>query len=132
MTVTVVTSCSSAGWAQYGLRFLDTFHKFWPRNIALHIVSEDEIVPPHSIMSQREIMVWRLQTSDELARKFYDRHKDNLRCRGRDVRPNGKTVPYSFRHDAWKFSKKVFAIKLVADCLVGAGTRGKLIWSIKP
>lgn len=144
MPVTVVTSCSLRGWKEYGLRFVDTFHKFWPEKIALHIVSEDPLTIPNEIKKRREIVTWDLEASDPMAKLFYTRHKDNKKCRGQlpsasgarqailmghkyGVAP-GQSTAYNFRYDAWKFSKKPFAIKLVADCMIGGGNKTHLIW----
>lgn len=122
MGVQVVTSFSFAGWQAYGRKCIDTFHKFWPRDIVLHVVSEDVFMLPQSILDHRELYMWNLMQSLPAAEAFYMRHKANDACRGK------QRGGYSFRHDAWKFSKKVFAIKLIADCIIGGNKKDRLIW----
>lgn len=126
MTINVVTSCSLAGWNAYGQRMLHTLHKHWPKEVQLHIVSEHELPVSEAILAERNIVTWDLLKSMPKAEAFYKRHDNVARSNGREFRQarNG----YSFRHDAVKFSKKVFAIELVADCMIGGGDMDRLIW----
>lgn len=118
MTLVVVTSCSLSGWEQYGLKFLTSFDQFWPPNTELHIVSEDKIEPPASIMSKRpQIRLWDLNKSVD-AVAFAKKHEANPVANG--FRPGcpiaawrSKKTGYDYRRDAFRFSKKVFAINLV-------------------
>lgn len=121
--VTVMTSCSLAGWKEHGARCLDTLHRFWPAEVEVHIVSEDKLPVSAALMKQRHITVWDLLEVSPQAREFYKRHENNKRVRG-----IGHGLPYCFRHDAYKFSKKVFAVKVVADSLIGSQRGGRLIW----
>ena len=133
----VVTSCSTAGWALYGQRFVTSFIKHWPQDVVLHIVSEDmlPVTPyqaPHSGLP-RKVVFWPLLRSEPV-RAFLDR------CTGAEgwkaglaqhPRPPGigknwrDTSGYNFRFDAYKFSKKVFAIEMVASAL---GDDAQLYW----
>jgi hypothetical protein len=39
--INVVTSCSFDGYAQYGRACVESFERFWPDDIVMHVVSED-------------------------------------------------------------------------------------------
>lgn len=125
MSIAVVTSCSAAGYAKYGLRFLDTFHKHWPKEVALYLVSEDQLPIPPFMTDRSATSVSLVHDAPPDVRNFYTQHAQNKRAHGvpehaaRRLR-NG----YDFRTDAWKFSKKVFAINLAAGCTQA----DKLIW----
>lgn len=123
--IVVVTSCSAQGWKSYGMRFLDTFHRFWPQTIELFVVSEDPILLPQSITSRRKVTFLSLWQLSPKALGFHQRHQTNHKARGLDAPDSVKKHGYSFRHDAYKFSKKVFAIDLVANQLQGTQ---RLIW----
>jgi hypothetical protein len=125
--VNVVTSCSRQGWDQYGARFVETFRQYWPKTVDLHVVSEDEL----PMSPQDSEVVWNLNTW-AAARKFLEANADILWKHGHGAckRPDGVArhwqdrSGHSFRFDAYKFSKKVFAIELVANNLEG----GRLYW----
>ena len=133
MTVSVVTSCSAAGWEQYGQRFVESFDKFWPPEVALYVVSEDNL-PVASVKRMftfekvtRRITFIDLNSSAQFT-EFSKRHASNPRAHGVRVLPVIPTIKdkhhgYNFRMDAVKFSKKVFAIGMVADLVTG-----RLIW----
>lgn len=111
MVVNVVTSCSRKGWEEYGCRFVDTFLEYWPQSTTLHFVSED-VVLPHI---DYRMLIYSLFSSKG-ANDFMTRHVNNVRVKGGD--------PYDYQFDAYKFSKKVFAVELIAQTV----KRGKLIW----
>ena len=127
MVVSVVTSCSIAGWHEYGEHFLETFDKFWPRDVHLYFASEDQLPLPARLTSGRSLTFIDLNT-DTQAVEFLKRAVTNHAANGL----NGKSVPtirdkhhgYNFRMDAFRFSKKVFAIKMAADLV----PNGRLIW----
>jgi hypothetical protein len=129
MQVAVVTSCSNEGFQRYGRRFLDTFHRFWPVQTPIHIVSEDTLNLPLSITgSKRSVSFWDLASSPAAA-SFYERHKSNAKAHGLGqigivIKPHERRPGYSYRHDAYRFSKKVFAIELVMQKI----TAGRLVW----
>jgi hypothetical protein len=131
--ISVVTSCSAKGWSEYGKRFVQTFLQHWPAEVDLYLVTED--LPESAVTSRswlRPFQVYHLWRSSEAANSFHLRHKDNLRAQGLESVPRQAAVRhkkrvkdgYDFRLDAYKFSKKVFAIELVAK-LVG---EGRLFW----
>lgn len=126
--VHVVTSCSSVGWEKYGERFVSTFAEHWPQSVALHVVSEDELPSKYG---RKNMMFHRLSGSDswQSFRAQYETvkwvHGDSASKRPQGF---GKRWPdrsgYNFRFDAYKFSKKVFAIELIAEEL----RSGRLLW----
>lgn len=129
MTVHVVTSFNKKGFEEYGLRCIESFDKFWPNEVALHVVSEDIIDFPTGLFKHRSFKFYNLNQESVNANLFHSKHHDNPRAHGRGkeqlTRANRHwTTGYSFRHDAYKFSKKVFAIELVAKSIEPA----KLIW----
>lgn len=117
MRLSVVTSCSKQGWDKYGRRFLDTFHKHWPLAVTLHFVSEDVLELPVSITGPRKVHFLDLGASKSYA-SFEKRHRENMVAHGRGAEqvhdPRYRKVRgfYSYRHDAYRFSKKVFSINL--------------------
>ena len=125
--VNIVASCSLGGWSKYGQRFLETFRKFWPTTVHLHIVSEDTL-PIHP--TERETS-WNLYTHPP-AKRFLNANEGVLWKHGQGgvKRPSGiaqrwlATSGYAFRYDAYKFSKKVFAIELIAHQI----HKGRLFW----
>ena len=126
MNVSVVTSCSIAGWNQYGRRFVETFDKFWPADIPLYVVSEDALpcLPDHG---GRKFVPLDLNLSTEFA-AFSNRHKSNARAHGLRAGMKATVMDkrhgYNFKMDAVRFSKKVFAVGMATQ-LVPAG---RLIW----
>lgn len=131
--VTVVTSCSAVGWQQYGERFVHSFNKYWPDDVDLHIVSEDKLEWKPSKPPKRTIILWPLHSSTK-ANSFLTRHDPHAWVRGDAGDPNRpagvaahwrpNSGKHCFRHDAYKFCKKVFAIELIADFV----KEGKLFW----
>lgn len=119
MAVSVVTSCSLVGWKQYGLKCMNTLFHHWPSEVIVHLVSE-ETLPLHeiskSVLGRHQFQFWPLMT-DPSAREFYTAHANDKGCRGM------RTGKYNFRQDAWRFSKKVFAINMIAP-----KSAGRLIW----
>lgn len=133
MKVAVVTSCSAQGWQKYGKRCVETFLKFWPIEVDLYLVSEDDI-DTSSLRYMANLIPRRFQPVDlnasADARAFMERHKENPKAHGypkRDPstwRQRQDPRDYLFRYDAYKFCKKVFAIELVA----GMHRPDVLIW----
>jgi len=123
----VVTSCSARGWKLYGERFTSTFDAYWPPEVTLYVVSED-VLP---ISSRGRVIVQSLSASAQ-ATSFLERHVADLWVHGNSATPRPAGVApawrdragYSFRYDAYKFCRKVFAIDLVA----GIERSGKLLW----
>jgi hypothetical protein len=123
---TVVTSCSAAGWEQYGRRFVETFCEHWPAAVTLIVYSEDLHVlrgPGRGVDAR---VTFRL-----LHHPFLAQHAASERAQGR-VRldtdhgwtPKKIAGGYNFRYDAYRFAKKVFAIEAAAEPIRG----GRLFW----
>ena len=121
MNTAVVTSCSAQGWTQYGRRFVETFCAYWPREVVLHVYSED--LRPANLGDMLGRDLGREVFFHDLRAPFLDRHAGNLRAQGREQHsgdygwtPNKVAQGYNFRLDAFRFSKKVFAIQAAARC----------------
>lgn len=119
MTITVVTSCSAKGWTQYGERCIAGIVAHWPKEITVCLVSED--ANPLDKSFAERVKFFPLHTYPA-AIEFYKRHETNRRCHG--FIDNGRGTGYNFRFDAYRFSKKVFAIGLIASLY----PKGKLFW----
>ena len=125
MKITVITSCSAKGYAQYGRQCIESLHNHWPLDISLYVVSEDALDLP--ACEGRDVQFLDL-FENEKAHKFHRTYKDSKKVNGLigSKRHNRHwRTGYSFRHDAYKFSKKVFAIELVASRIPHSG---RLIW----
>lgn len=120
VTVAVVTSCSAAGFEKYGRRMLQTLHEHWPRDIPVYLVSEDALAVTPEIYSGRGFEFISLDTASQDVKDFYTRHANNAAAHG----GADPARPSDFRFDAWKFSKKVFAINLAA----ARTTSTRLLW----
>lgn len=118
--VTVVSSAGPRGIVEYGQAFLDGFADFWPRATRLAFYVEDEFTHPRAECR----FLPALQTYREFLR-FCDRQPDakglgELPCWTRHDRQAG----YSYRTDAMKFCRKVFAM---ADAARRAMDEGETI-----
>jgi hypothetical protein len=125
--IAVVTSCNRAGFDKYGRVAIESLHRFWPYDIDLHLVSEDLLPLPPEVGDHRRVVYYNLHQQSTRANDFHVKYKDDLRANGKgtfNVKRQDQAAGYSFRHDAYKFSKKVFAIELVARSIIG----GRLIW----
>jgi hypothetical protein len=120
--VTVVTSCSLSGWEQYGYKALMSMGLHWPKKAEYFFVSENTM--PSDMLSnvKKHLPLTVLNLLDyKKAHDFYDRHKADAKVFGRH---HSTRSGYNFRRDAWKFSKKVFAISMVTN----NRPYGRLIW----
>jgi hypothetical protein len=119
---TVITSFSPQGYEQYGKGFIETFRKHWPREVNLLCAWEG--VCPHPMLNGFDLL------QEEPCKNFIARHKDNLISQGKKDAPPAQWAPkakrlgYSFRHDAYKFARKVFAVAAAARYVEG----GRLFW----
>jgi hypothetical protein len=118
---TVVTSFSPQGYELYGKRFIDTFFEYWPWAAQLVCYTEGqelENVPCVDLLSLGACS------------SFLDRHRANPVVQGKRESksypwaPKDRGKGYSFRHDPYKFARKVFA---VADAARDLGS-GRLVW----
>lgn len=120
----VVTSFSEAGWNKYGKRCVETFDQHWHPSVHLIVVTEDAItVPPSSrgrTITQLDLNA--LPSAEEFLAKMAPclwAHGNSDAVRSG---PHSETITraylpdrgYNFRFDAYKFCKKVFAIKMAS------------------
>jgi hypothetical protein len=105
--LTVVTSFSPAGYEQYGKAFLKSFSEFWPLTVKLLVAWEGDRPPG--------VHGFDLLNTEPCA-SFIARHKNNAAVSGLQEclrsrwGPKARREGYSFRHDAYKFARKVFAV----------------------
>lgn len=127
-SVNLITSFSAAGWEAYGQRCVETFNTFWPPEVTLHVVSENALGSrlPRSIR-----IVFHDLYKSAAAKSFLNNNANTLWTQGRGdsarpatVAPRWRGGGYNFRFDAYKFSKKVFAIELVT----GELQSGRVAW----
>ena len=129
--ITVITSFSKKLFWDYGHWFLSTWLRHWPASIPVVVVSEDWDEedwdrPPNS----GHIEILNLLEISPACATFLERHKENDVAKGLAINqphPWGKHPrrdKYNFRFDAYKFSRKVFAIQAVAHTRLP----GRLYW----
>lgn len=120
MKTTIVTSFSNGGFYEYAFRFFETFEKFWPADTTLVAYYEAPKVIPRAEMRDLYAV--------EAMRSFLDRHSANQAARGRvpnkTWKPKDRADGYSFRSDAVKFCRKVFAVADAARQI----SEGILVW----
>lgn len=100
-TYRAVTTCSAAGWVQYGRKMVETFIDFWPDEIGLLLYVEGFEVPPEILASGRV----SVRGLPEWQREFVVRHLANLPAHGRRVGGG-----YNYKFDAVRFSYKTGAV----------------------
>lgn len=111
----VVTSFAQKGWTQYGKRFVQTFLDKWPAKQKLVIYYEE--MPEDAIKDDR--IEWRPLFEVPGITTFLDRilaSEPVYQGRVTQTVPDkdGKPVTqetYDYRYDAYRFCRKVFAIK---------------------
>lgn len=106
----VVTTCHAAAWKEYGRRMVETFDRFWPADIPLHLYAEG-FKPDHPRPLVRELPVW--------LGEFKARHANNPRAHGL-IDGN-----YNYLYDCVRFTHKVAALtdaasRVPADVLIWA------------
>ncbi|MCV6639299.1 hypothetical protein [Candidatus Albibeggiatoa sp. nov. NOAA] len=99
---TIVTSFGSNGYKKYGRRFLETFIEHWPDTISLVVYHEEQPDFQHPRIEYRSL--WDI----EYVVPFLDKISQDDRAKGL-IEKDGQKM-YAYRFDAFKFSRKVFAI----------------------
>ena len=102
MTFAVCTSFNDEGYELYGKKFLETYRKYWPEYIPLHVFYEGTKPKEHW-------PVYHDLLQDGGLRKFLSAYGSNPIANGITGKKNDKFV-VNFRFQAVKFCKKVFAI----------------------
>jgi hypothetical protein len=116
--LTVVTSFTPMCYKEYASRFIVTFDRFWAPAIKLVCYTHDQQIGKHQCVDL---------PSTEPAKSFLERHRSNLAVRGKKEVPGWRTqarkLGYSIRHDAYVFSRKIFALAHASRHV-----QGKLFW----
>ena len=111
---TIITGFSPKGYDQYGAQFLDSFDRYWPRDVRLLCFVEEST--PGPIPRGAERSLW----SCKGMREFIQRHGGHPRANGREPIP-GRWSPkhvargYYYKFDAVKFSRQCFIPEGAAD-----------------
>jgi hypothetical protein len=118
---TVVTSFSPSGYERYAHNFISSFQLYWPNKV--NLICAWEGVCPDPTLNGFDLL------ATEPARSFYDRWATSKIVKGlqegeKKWGPKAKRKGYSFRHDAYRFSHKVFAIAAASRYV----DSGKLLW----
>jgi len=113
----VVTSFSRNGLHEYGNVFIETFDAFWPAEVGLVLYVEHDMPVPASVCGRRiEVRQLDQVVSFQL---FMKRYGSDPLYQGRVETPVWKSKDrvdgYSFRTDAAKFCRKVFAVQHAAN-----------------
>lgn len=102
MNITVCSGFSPAGYKEYGYNFLQTFNKFWSKDVNLIVYTEEIVNMPRGECRN----LWNCDG----AREFYTRHKnDGRRCGTSPIdgwRSKDRNEGYTWRFDAVKFFKQ--------------------------
>lgn len=120
---TVVTSFSQRGWNAYAHAFVDSFYAHFPEDVALLAYWEGATPEYGGWLPGYDLL------SIQPCAAFLGRHVSNEIVQGKiEGRaawgPKARREGYSYRHNAFKFARKVFA---VADAARRVG-RGRLFW----
>lgn len=120
---TVVTSFSPRGWKEYARDFVDSFYANMPAEVRLLAYWEGERPDYPGLLAGYDLLSLLTPAA------FYARHAHDPVVAGKKEgtrRWSGKARKegYSLRHDAYKFSHKVFAIADAAR----RQSRGRLFW----
>lgn len=97
----VVTTFSDKDYLSYGRRFIESFEKFWPQDVRLHLYHDS--IPPETHSTRIQLNSFLAADPDLVA--FKARHQGKIQHQG--VRIDGS---YEYRFDAVRFCHKAFAI----------------------
>ncbi|MBB3454486.1 hypothetical protein FHT86_002785 [Rhizobium sp. BK313] len=116
----VVTTFHEKGYRDYGKKCIETFLKYWPKDISLLVYAEDV----HVEEKDRRLQIFDHNETLPRLLKFRKKFAQNPPANG--LRPLGNSFERDFRWDAIRFSNKVFA---VADAIRRYRTLAdQLIW----
>ncbi len=125
MKTTIVTSFSERGYHEYGFRFLEGFSHHVPGEIDLIVYAEHRFPVPDRVTVRPLFGI-------DLAADFIDQFKDDPLACGREPTPvwkqRDRDAGYSFRTDAVKFCRKVFAISDAAQRMLDGRPPHLLVW----
>lgn len=111
----VISGFSPAGYIQYGKKFLETFDRFWPKDIELHVYTEEPVPMPRGEC----FSIWDIPG----CQAFILKHSEIPSHVGREPAAGWKSkelaIGYSWRYDAVKFCRQLFipdhAIDMMLD-----------------
>ncbi len=127
----VCTGFGIKGYVEYGVRALETFDRFWPKDVELVAYTENIIPMPRGECRN----LWNIPG----ASAFVERHKDDLAVQGRgpcekwDDRERIRYAsslkkgvePYTYRYDALKFFRQCV---IPLDASLGMADGDILTW----
>lgn len=103
--LTVVTGWSPSGWKEYAYRFAHTFAMYWPADVRCIAYVEERTIVPDRIEQ-------RLLSDIPGCMEFIERYRNDPRANGRQPTERWKDKErakgYSYKWDAWKFSRQGF------------------------
>lgn len=101
--LTVITGWNPKGYQDYGQRFVDGFHRYWPKDVSLIVYGEQPVVVPGEFRPLTEIPG---------CTEFIERHKHHPLYNGLEPsdlwKPNAIEAGYNFKWDAVKFCRQGF------------------------
>lgn len=106
--ISVVTCYNKQGFYQTGSLLINSFIKFWPKEVSLRVYVDDPI--PKSDLIRDPRVTYKILNIKELM-DFKEKHSLNKKARGycSEDRSSVSRV-YNYRFDAVRFSHKVFAL----------------------
>jgi hypothetical protein len=109
----IVSSWSAAGAVLYGDRFLKTHAAAWPEDVCFHVFVEGAQPRDDGRIRVEEFL--NLPSWKTFLRTYSPNPSILKRLQGRDltglrVKEREREAGYSYRFDAWKFSRKFFAL----------------------
>ena len=109
-SISVITTFSTLGWHSYGKRMIDSFVKYWPKEIKLIVYYEEK--PKDVDYGDQVQWVNFEQASPELV-AYKKKHKTNPFATGWKIGTDPKSK-YSYLWDAVKFAHKSFCVSHAA------------------
>lgn len=110
MNYTVITTFNEAGYKQYACRMIDTFIANWPKEVRLHVYTENCLVEQRA----ENLSIFDLADESPSLMDFKARWKDVPKANGDvtadPVRSRRKDSGKGFKWDAVRFSHKVYSI----------------------
>lgn len=126
----VVTSFSQQGYNTYAQLCLKSFLQHWSEEVRLLIYHESQDMDELDWLPEERVTLVNLDKVNYL-QYFEFVYRNDKRVRGTVFedwmywKANDRRAGYSFRYDAWRFCRKVFAVANAVEKYVNAG---KLFW----
>lgn len=100
-TASVLTTFPDSMWSVYGQKFMENLRQYWPKEIALLVMLDDDKLVKEVEQYLRPTDAIAINENEE-HQKFRERNKD-------------KEHPTDYRKQAIRFSHKVWALKMASD-----------------